>query len=232
MPGPPTGHAPVPYRTAGAAPAAINNPAAAGSGLIRRIAGMASVREGFLDDARSTAVFSDCGRHRFRLSRRWNGKAGTIVFLMLNPSTATESTNDPTIGRCHRFAVGWNGGRRGGYVICNLFSLITPDRRRLELSRDRLRMQENDRHISEALRGASRLICAWGGSGPDRFVQLRARQVVELIRTGFPGEPECLDTNANGAPTHPLYQPADACPRVWQPGGYLNDAAVAGRKQP
>lgn len=192
---------------------------------------MALVREGFLDGARSTAVFSDCGRHRFRLSRRWNGKAGTIVFLMLNPSTATESTNDPTIGRCHRFAVEWNGGRRGGYVICNLFSLITPDRKLLELSRDRLRLQENDRHISEAFRGASRLICAWGGSGADRFVQLRARRVVELIRSGFPGEPECLDINANGAPTHPLYQPADACPRIWHSGGYLNEADAAGRKR-
>ena len=192
---------------------------------------MAMVREGVLDGARSAAVFSDCGRHRFLLTRRWDGKAGTILFLMLNPSTATESANDPTIGRCHRFAVGWNGGRRGGYVICNLFSLITPDRGLLERSRDRLRLKENDRHISQACRGADRLICAWGGSGPDRFVQMRARQVVELIRSEFPGEPECLDTNANGAPTHPLYQPADARLRIWHPGGYLNDAAIAGRKQ-
>ena len=192
---------------------------------------MAMVREGLLDGARSSAVFSDCGRHRFCLSRRWNGEGGTILFLMLNPSSATESTNDPTIGRCHRFAVAWNGGRRGGYVICNLFSLITPDRKLLELSRDRLRLQDNDRHIAEAVRGASRLICAWGGSGADRFVRLRARQVAELIGSEFAGEPECLDTNANGAPTHPLYQPAEACPRPWHPGGYLDDAAVAGRKQ-
>ena len=192
---------------------------------------MVTVREGLLDGARSSAVFSDCGRHRFSLSRRWNGGAGTILFLMLNPSTATESTNDPTIGRCHRFAVGWNGGRHGGYVICNLFSLITPDRRLLELSGDRLRLQENDRHISEALGRAGRLICAWGGSGADRFIRLRASQVVELIRSEFAGEPECLDTNANGAPTHPLYQPADTCPRTWHAGGYLNDAAIAGRKQ-
>ena len=192
---------------------------------------MVMVRDGLLDGARSSAVFSDCGRHRFRLSRRWNGRAGTILFLMLNPSTATESANDPTIGRCHRFAEGWNGGRQGGYVICNLFSLMTPHRRQLEMSSDRLRPQENDRHIAEALRQASRLICAWGGSGTDRFVRLRARQVVELIRSEFAGEPECLDSNANGAPTHPLYQPADACPRIWHPGGYLNDTAFAGRKQ-
>ena len=178
------------------------------------------------DGTQSTAVYSDCGRHRYLLSRRWDGDAGIILFVMLNPSTATESRNDPTIGRCHRFAIRWNCGRKGGYDICNLFSMITPDQKLLASTEDRLKQRENDRYIAEACRRASRLICAWGGSGSGGFVQRRASETVELISSEFKGPLECLDMNRNGAPTHPLYQPADTNPKIWHSGDCLNDACL------
>ena len=72
-------------------------------------------------DAPSTAVYSDCERYRYSLTRVWNDQAGKVLFVMLNPSTATEVQNDPTVERCERRArtLGF-GGRR----------LLEPQRRR------------------------------------------------------------------------------------------------------
>ena len=179
------------------------------------------IRNGILDDAESSAAYSDCGKHRYVLSRRWDDNAGTVLFVMLNPSTATESRNDPTISRCHGFAIRMNGGRHGAYTICNLFSLITPDRKLLESECDRLDETENDQTLLKACQRSERLICAWGGSGADGFVRKRARAVVDVVQSAFSGKLECLGTNRNGAPSHPLYLRADIQPRAWYHGAYL-----------
>lgn len=51
----------------------------------------------------SGAVISDCGQYRYALSRGgWMGGKGTVLFVMLNPSTADASEDDPTIRRCVR----------------------------------------------------------------------------------------------------------------------------------
>ena len=42
------------------------------------------------DDAPSTAVYSDCERYRYSLTRIWARSGPRALFVMLNPSTATE----------------------------------------------------------------------------------------------------------------------------------------------
>ncbi len=67
------------------------------------------------------AVISDCGRYRYRLTRRW-GDGPLLSFIMLNPSTADAEVDDPTIRRCMGFA------RRDGYggiVVGNLYAFRT-----------------------------------------------------------------------------------------------------------
>ena len=54
-------------------------------------------------DAESLAVYSDCARYRYRLERVW-APGQRVLFVMLNPSTATELQNDPTVERCERRA--------------------------------------------------------------------------------------------------------------------------------
>ena len=55
-------------------------------------------------DAISEATYSKCEKYRYCLSREWDGTKKRVHFIMLNPSTATESQNDPTVERCERRA--------------------------------------------------------------------------------------------------------------------------------
>jgi len=60
----------------------------------------------------SGAGFSECRAYRYALWRRWDwqGYANQVMFVGLNPSTADETEDDPTIRRCIRFAKDWGCG--------------------------------------------------------------------------------------------------------------------------
>ena len=67
----------------------------------------------------STAVYSNCEHYRYSLRRVWEPKKQKIIFILLNPSTATELRNDPTVERCERRAkvLGF-----GAFIVCNIFA--------------------------------------------------------------------------------------------------------------
>ena len=69
-------------------------------------------------DAPSEAVYSDCETYRYLLTREW-AKGPRALFVMLNPSTATEVQNDPTVERCERRAraLGF-----GAFRVTNIFA--------------------------------------------------------------------------------------------------------------
>ena len=52
------------------------------------------------------AHFSRCGRYRYALERTFSGAGGdgSVLLVMLNPSTADAEQDDPTIRRCQGFA--------------------------------------------------------------------------------------------------------------------------------
>ena len=56
------------------------------------------------------ARFSDDRRYRYLLTRRVGSGTKSVMFLMLNPSTADEVRDDPTIRRCIGFANSWECG--------------------------------------------------------------------------------------------------------------------------
>lgn len=71
----------------------------------------------------SSARFSDCRRYRYTLTRRF-ADGPTVAFIGLNPSTADEHADDPTIRRCLGFAKRWGYGE---LVMLNLYALRSTD---------------------------------------------------------------------------------------------------------
>jgi hypothetical protein len=153
----------------------------------------------------SVATFSKCEQYRFMLRREWNQNQPQIGFLMLNPSTADEKVNDPTIERCQRRAI--NMGY-GSLCIVNLFPLRSTDPKGLTERDPYGDRTEADGYILMAAEFSDVLICAWGN---HKAARERAKEVTELLyRHGFARKMHCLGTNHDGSPKHPLYVPYSA----------------------
>jgi hypothetical protein len=139
------------------------------------------------------ADFSEDGRYRWRLWRRWDDGPG-VMFIGLNPSTANADHDDATIRRCRHFAADWG---YGGFVMVNLFAFIATDPTELHSGRCGDGPANDDVLLEEAARAA--LIVACWGAFP--MAQERAQAVVELL-DGF--ELHCFGRTASGAPKHPV----------------------------
>ncbi|HHB81814.1 MAG TPA: DUF1643 domain-containing protein, partial [Aliiroseovarius sp.] len=118
-------------------------------------------REHIKGDAPSVAVYSDCERYRYQLTRSWAPKGRRVLFIMLNPSTATERQNDPTVERCERRAraLGF-----GAFRVVNIFAFRATDPRVMRAADDPVGL-ENNTAIIESLDWADQTICAWGTHG-------------------------------------------------------------------
>lgn len=157
-----------------------------------------------LQDNRQGAEFSDDGEYRYRLWRTWDVERPTLAFLMLNPSTADETTDDPTVRRCIGYAKDWGFGT---LVVGNLFALRSTDPENLYDHPDPVG-PENDAHLEEICDEAEKVIAAWGHHGglDDRGAEVTRTLDADLF---------ALDTTKDGHPVHPLYQPKDADPKPY-----------------
>jgi hypothetical protein len=145
------------------------------------------------------AQFSACGRYRYTLSRRWCEGSPTVLFVMLNPSTADAERNDPTIRRCLAFAQNWGFGR---LTVANLYALRATDPRTLWTAADPIG-PENDAVIEACGLRAARILVGWGAYPRAHE---RAAAVLSLLPAG---KLRCLGTTKDGDPRHPLYMPRD-----------------------
>lgn len=155
----------------------------------------------------SEAVYSPCERYRYALTRQWQPKAPRLVYVMLNPSKATELANDPTIERCERRAaqLGY-----GAFRVVNLFALRETDPHRLKKSR-RPVGPANTEQLHAAFSWADDILCAWGVHGTHRD-----QDKVVLPLLGASGKPALvLGETKDGHPRHPLYMPYTAVPYPW-----------------
>jgi hypothetical protein len=153
----------------------------------------------------SGASFSEDRKYRFSLWRVWDDSKPLIHFVMLNPSTADETDNDPTVERCKRRAE-QNG--YGGLIVTNIFAYRSTEPKELKKCLDPIGFC-NDSHIIDASRMAKDTICGWGKYG--EYLDRGAR-VLDLLK--FWGiKVKALRVNKGGTPAHPLYIGYDVKPR-------------------
>lgn len=151
------------------------------------------------------AIFSDCRKYRYSLYRSTGLFAPDVMFIGLNPSTANETKNDPTIRRVVQIAT--NLGYGGVYMM-NLFPLVSPYPSDLldfyDTPLHDIELSNNDKYLKETRLKCAHVIFAWGA-----FKQ--AKQRSEEVKKMFP-EALALFVNKDGSPKHPLYCRADIVP--------------------
>ena len=151
------------------------------------------------------ADFSPCELYRYTLWRKLpNNTRGTCVFIMLNPSTATAETNDPTVRRCIGYATDWGFS---DLLVLNAFAYRATDPDNMKTYHAPIG-RENDLWIRKSFGPTDnvkpmicRTIVAWGNDG--KYLD-RDEEVLKIIsKSGR--NPLCLGTNQDGTPKHPLY---------------------------
>lgn len=156
----------------------------------------------------SSAVFSPCRRYRYALWRRWGdllvpAHDGYAMFIGLNPSTADETRDDPTIRRCIAFAKSWG---YNGLCMTNLFAFRTTEPVRMMAQADPVG-PENDAHLLRLAKGAFVVVAAWGTHGSHLGRDVEVRKMLPGLNY--------LSLTKDGYPGHPLYLPKTLTPIPW-----------------
>ena len=122
------------------------------------------------------------------------------MFIGLNPSTADETTDDPTLVRCMNFAKAWG---YGGVCMANLFAYRATDPADMKAATNPIGSQ-NNKWLKVLAKDAGLIIGAWGNDGAFMGRSAQVKKRVPAMR--------CLKMNKSGEPAHPLYQRADVIP--------------------
>lgn len=146
------------------------------------------------------AILSEDRKYRYVLSRIWDESKSMVMIIGLNPSTADETIDDPTIVRCIDFAKNWG---YGGIYMLNLFAF------RATLPKDMFSVEnpigdENDKFIEKYSKLSDKVICAWGNDGKYKN---RSQEVLSKIKNKY-----YLKLNQTNEPAHPLYLRKDLIP--------------------
>ena len=142
------------------------------------------------------------GPYRYHLWRSLHPAPPTsrILFVMLNPSTADATADDPTLRRCVAFAKEWGFGRLD---VCNLFAYRSPDPKVLRSVGDPIGPL-NDGVIRDRAARAEVTVVAWGAGGALHDRGAHVARTLLARRALF-----CLGETRTGEPRHPLYVPRD-----------------------
>lgn len=162
-------------------------------------------------DAESWAEYSPCTLWRYSLTRVWAPDGGRVLFVMLNPSTATEVQNDPTVERCERRAraLGF-----GGFRVCNIFAFRATDPRVMRAAPDPVGPLNDAAILAGAdWVGAGPVVCAWGTHG----AHMDRGPAVERLLRATDRSLFHLGLTRAGHPKHPLYIGYGRQPQPWVP---------------
>jgi len=149
---------------------------------------------------KTDAYLSKCRKYRYALWRTWDNSKPYAMFIGLNPSTANETEDDPTINRCINYSKNWG---YGGLCMVNLFAFRATEPSDMKASSKPIGL-DNDDWIKKLSKDAAIIIAAWGNDGS--YME-RSKSVIDMIPNLM-----CLKINKTGEPAHPLYQPSSATP--------------------
>jgi len=154
------------------------------------------------------AVITADGLYRYELHRRLGPGHRRVVFVGLNPSTATGTEDDPTIRREVDFTQRWGFD---WYVKANIYAYRSTDPKKLHVVTAPIG-PENERWLYDLCAQAELIIAAWGSFKLNDDAKSLAGEVLKCPRT------RCLRQTKPGAPPwHPLYLPKTSEPIRWQP---------------
>jgi hypothetical protein len=147
-------------------------------------------------------IFSPCRLCRYTLWREWyqydgseaqDWKVPYVQFIGLNPSTADETLDDPTIRRCIGFAKSWG---YGAMCMTNLFAWRDTQPANMKLVPHPIG-PDNDKWLLEIAQGAGLIVAAWGKDGSHLYRGVKVKQMLPSLH--------CFKLNQDGTPQHPLY---------------------------
>lgn len=167
-------------------------------------------------------VFSECRKYRYTLWREFypvratnppllpiegNKAHNYLMVIGLNPSTADETKDDPTIRKCIGFAKLWGFG---ALCMTNLFAWRDTKPENMKKATNPIG-EDNQHHLLKCASGAGWILAAWGKDG--RFINqdLTVRQWLGDISRQL----HCLRINKDGSPMHPLYVPYSTQPIIY-----------------
>lgn len=161
----------------------------------------------FLND--SWASFSKDDKYRYKLARYINENHSyiqlnplkTVLWIMLNPSTANAFVLDPTLKKCREFS------KREGYeymFVGNIFAYRSTNPKELYKIKDP-KGEENYYAIRNMIESHYNpdIICGWGS---EKIIDKYKKWIYSLLYP-YKDKLYCLGTNQNGSPKHPLYLP-------------------------
>lgn len=163
--------------------------------------------------------FSPCRKYRYVLWRQFysmlavtppllpvegNREHNYLMVIGLNPSTADETQDDPTIRRCIGFAKRWG---YGALCMTNLFAWRATRPEDMKRQDDPCG-PDNQHHLLSSAKGAGMVLAAWGKHGSYRSQDLTACAWLSEIGVNM----HCLRENRDGSPIHPLYVASKTAP--------------------
>jgi hypothetical protein len=162
-------------------------------------------------------IFSPCRKYRYTLWREFapdflfdggnKNEGGYVQFIGLNPSTADETKDDPTIRRCMGFAKAWGFG---AMCMTNLFAWRDTDPQKMKLVDDPTGAENNTR-LLEIGQPAGLIVAAWGTHGLHRDRQDWVKKMFFDCNLSL----KHLGLNGDGTPRHPLYLSKKLVPTMW-----------------
>jgi hypothetical protein len=150
-----------------------------------------------LDGSVAGCVLSICGAYRYALWRIWDPAKPLWMMALLNPSTATEAEDDPTVTRC---CVRAHRDGAGGLVVVNSGAIRETDPDQACAALDPIG-PHNSAWVRALIPTCSMHIAGWG----PKAARFGGDKLMSEIFSNSGVSLHALEINRDGTPRHPLY---------------------------